>query len=697
MIILFVEALMVILSSWLLAREYFGLRLLSESVIVCFMLGFAQIVLVELGCGITGKLYVYTVFTSHLAVFAFVVMLYLKKKRTTLEKPDIEPFLKSNLLLYALSAFAAFFLVKISVNLLNPPLSPDSLQFHLAFPAAWITQGNLNSPFFVFGASPIVNPGSLETGSLSYYPINAQLFYTWLMLPLRNAFLADIGEAPFYIIGIVTIYAILKRYGIDKTRALLTGFLWALIPNILKQLRTGSLIDVICAVLLLMVFYTLLLLKKELSVKHALLFGTALGLFIGTKIINFVWLIAFIPFMAYVLFAAVGEKKLAFGRAAAISAAAAGMVIILGGYVYIKNFIYTGNPLFPVSVKIAGKALFKGLLDNAGYKAQIARGDQINIMKVIFREGLGLQFLLLILPCTVAPLIFLRYLKTRLKPFTEYILLFLTPLMMIVLYLVFINISWVRYIFPYLTLGLVVAVIFVTALPGGHAYLTFVSFVAITAALFELGKGSELVVSVALTIALTAVFIFYKKQIIVFYKTRVFGTVFFAAAGTGALILFFGNAQYDRNEFTRYPQTFSKKESWQIDTGRSWKWLNEHSGEGAGIAYAGRSEFYPLFGDHLKNRVSYISVNDKEITPYNDPDGSCRQKKDYAAWRRNLLSKKVDYLYTVLPCPENREVEDAGAFPIEDQWAAGHPEGFQLVFSNSLTRIYKVIMNERLN
>jgi hypothetical protein len=697
MIILFVEALMVTLSSWLLTREYFGLRLLSESVIVCFLLGFAQVVLVELGCGIAGKLYYHTVFAAHLAIFAFVVILYFKKTRPAMEKPDLGPFFKSNLLLYALSAFAAFFLVKIFVNLPNPPLSPDSLQFHLAFPAAWITQGNLNSPFFVFGASPIVNPGSLETGSLSYYPINAQLFYTWLMLPLRNAFLADIGEAPFYIVGILAIYAILKRYGIEKTRALLTGFVWALIPNILKQLRTGSLIDVICAVLLLMVFYTLLLLKKELSVKHALLFGTALGLFIGTKIINFVWLIALIPFMAYVLSAAAREKKLTFGRKAALSAAAAGVVIVFGGYVYIKNFIYTGNPLFPVSVKIAGKALFKGLLDNAGYKDQIARGDQINIMKVIFREGLGLQFLLLILPGTVAPLIFLRYLKTRLKPLTEYTLLFLTPLMMMVLYMAFINISWVRYIFPYSTLGLVAAVIFVTALPGGHGYLTFVSLVSVTAALFELGKGYELLVSIALTIALSAVFISCKKQIVEFYKTKVFGTVFFAAAGIGALILFFLNARYDRNEFIRYPQTFSKKESWQVDTGRSWKWLNEHSGKGAGIAYAGRSEFYPLFGDHFKNRVNYVSVYDKMITPYNDPDGLCRQKKDFAAWRRNLLSQKIDYLYTVLPCPENREVEDPGAFPIEDQWAAGHPEDFQLVFSNSLTRIYKVIMNERLN
>ncbi|MFA6217266.1 MAG: hypothetical protein WDL87_06420 [Candidatus Omnitrophota bacterium] len=691
MIILYVEFLMVVLSSWLLTREFFGIQGLSESVIICFMLGFAQVVLVELLCGITGKLYFGHVFAVHGVFFLLILILYFRKKKEVLVKPDLEPFLKSNILLYGFSVFAAFYAVKIFINLLNPPLSPDSLQFHLAFPAAWITQGNLNSPFFVFGASPIVNPGSLETGSLSYYPINAQLFYTWLMLPLRNGFLADIGEAPFYIIGILAIYAILKRYGIERTKALLLGFTWALIPNILKQLRTGSLIDVICAALLLMVFYTLLLLKKELSVKHALLFGIALGLFIGTKIINFVWLIAFIPFISYVLFSAARQNKLSFCRGLAICAAVMSMIIALGGYVYIKNYMYTGNPLFPVSVKIFGKTLFNGLLDNAGYKDQIARGDQIDIMKIIFREGLGLQFLLLILPCTVAPLMLFRYMKTRLKqPFTEYILLFLTPLLMIVLYGAFINISWVRYIFPYLTVGLVAAVIFVTALPGGSGYLNFVSCISITAAIFELAKGYELVSSILLTLLLFALLLLYKKQSADFYKSKAFVAVLAAGFSLVALVFVFLNAKYDREEFIRYPLTFSKKEAWQIDTGKSWKWLNEHTGRGVTIAYAGRSEFYPLFGSKFKNKVLYVSVNEKVITPYNDPDGFCRQRKDYAAWRRNLLSQRIDYLYTVLPCFENREVEDPSVFPIEDQWAALHPDSFQLVFSNTLTRIYKI-------
>lgn len=68
MIILYVEFLMVVLSSWLLTREFFGIQGLSESVIICFMLGFAQVVLEELLCGIAGKLYYSHVFAAFCAV-----------------------------------------------------------------------------------------------------------------------------------------------------------------------------------------------------------------------------------------------------------------------------------------------------------------------------------------------------------------------------------------------------------------------------------------------------------------------------------------------------------------------------------------------------------------------------------------------------------------------------------------------------
>lgn len=448
MINLIIEAVIVGASSWLLTKKYFGIRLFNESILVWFILIFAQIILVELFLGIIGKLYFINVFIAHLFIFLIIWLVYFKKNIFVFVRPDIEPLINSNLLLFAFSIFLSFFLIKVFYNLINPPLSPDSLQFHLAFPATWIRNGSLDNPIGIFGASPILNPGTLETSSTSYYPINAQLFFTWLMLPIRSAFLADLGEAPFYIIGMIAVYSILKKYDVNKRIAILSSFLWVLIPNIFKQLRTASQIDVICAVLLLLVFYAILLFKQNFTFRNAILFGISAGLLVGTKIINLVWLIAFLPFISYMLYKGGKASKLSVGKILIFLCAAILMIILFGGFMYIKNYLLIGNPLFPVEVKIFGKTIFHGLLDNAGYKTAIAPNDKFGLMRLIFREGLGAQFLALILPCTFLPIVFFRYLKTRVYPPGEYFLLFATPFIMFILYSVAINIYVARYLFP---------------------------------------------------------------------------------------------------------------------------------------------------------------------------------------------------------------------------------------------------------
>ena len=88
----------------------------------------------------------------------------------------------------------------------------------------------------------------------------------------------------------------------------------------------------------------------------------------------------------------------------------------------------------------------------------------------------------------------------------------------------------------------------------------------------------------------------------------------------------------------------------------------------------------------------YVSVNEQGITPYNNPDGKYRKVKDFSAWRTNLKKHRIEYLFIAQPILNNRESLDPKKFPIEDEWAAVHPEDFQLLFSNSLSKIYKVLI-----
>jgi hypothetical protein len=162
------------------------------------------------------------------------------------------------------------------------------------------------------------------------------------------------------------------------------------------------------------------------------------------------------------------------------------------------------------------------------------------------------------------------------------------------------------------------------------------------------------------------------------------GAVFFGG-------LYFLNAKYDREEFIRYATLFKGRESVQLDIGRAWKWLDEHTAEGKNIAYTGRSEFYPLFGSRLKNNVVYVSLNDKPPLAHYYADGLYRREKNYQYWLNNLTRERMDYLFVALPHKLNNESSDPAKFPIEDDWALQHPESFEPVYRNSLARIYKIL------
>jgi hypothetical protein len=238
--------------------------------------------------------------------------------------------------------------------------------------------------------------------------------------------------------------------------------------------------------------------------------------------------------------------------------------------------------------------------------------------------------------------------------------------------------------------GLVSSVIFITRLPKGEKYFWFAAFVSIFASAFELAHRYELVFSILLSLALFIALFVYRKQLAAFYKSQGFSKAVFAGLVFIALGLVYLNGRYDQDEFSRYPSTFSKKEAWQLDIARAWQKLNEVTGSGSRVAYTGRQEFYPLFGSKLKNDVKYVSVNTKETSLYDHPDGLCRKVKDFTAWRENLRKELIEYLFIALPFPDNRESEDPTRFPVEDDWAGAHPENFQLLYSNSLSRIYKV-------
>jgi len=689
MIILILETIIILFSSFFVTSLLIPKKNSVDFTIYWFMNFFAQIVIVNLVLGLMSRLYLGNVIALHLIICLIFLSFSLRNSNNQVPKFDFSFILNNKIIIFAISIFFGFFLVKSWINLINPPVCADSLQYHLTFPATWLKNGNLNNPIVIFGSLP----ASIELSPLSYYPVNAESFFFWLMLPLRNAFLADVGEVPFYFIGILAIYSILRKFSIKKETALLTGLLWVLIPNLFKQIRTASQIDVICAALFLLVFNSLLVLKEEWSFKNSVIFGISLGLFIGTKALDVFWFVSLIPL--FLLFLYRNFKKVNFTNMSLSLILMLSFFLLFGGYSYTRAFVLTNNPFYPIIINFFGKPVFPGLIDKSSYSQLVVPWNEFHLRNMFFGEGLGAQFLLFIFPGSIIPLLFFKKFADKIKDKIFYFLVFFVPFFMLLMYLFYIKAYWIRYTFPYLAIGMVAAVVFLEKFNWGKKYITIIGFLAILSSAAELAHRTELIVSFLLSFILFFLFLLLRKIKVSGLK-RIFSLrsliVFIIIS---AVLLYFLNDKYNREEFMRYPISFKGKEAGDKDISLAWIWLNDNTGNGKRIAYTGRSEVYPLFGTRLKNEIFYVSLNDKPSLPHYYPDGFYRREKSLSSWKINLAKQNIDYLFIALPRPINNESLDKKEFPIEDAWAVSNPKDFRLAFSNSKVRIYKVLLKRQ--
>ncbi|MDD2679583.1 MAG: hypothetical protein PHO03_02110, partial [Candidatus Omnitrophica bacterium] len=372
-----------------------------------------------------------------------------------------------------------------------------------------------------------------------------------------------------------------------------------------------------------------------------------------------------------------------------LSVIAAG-IFLLGSFSYIRTFLTTGNPFYPVKIAILGKEIFPGFIDKDAFSNLFVRWSDFNLAEMFFSEGLGVQFIAFILLATFIPLLTLLFLRKRYNFNAETTALFCIPPVMFFLYFLVIKAYWVRYIFPYLGIGIIAAFLFFDKFKWGKKYITLLGFVCIFSSAAELAHRNELIISLSASVLIFILLLILRKRILSGYphlfnwKSAALVTIIILAG------LYFLNSKYGRDELRLYSKPAKGKEAVQKDLGLAWNWLNENTGSGKRVAYTGRSEVYPLFGTRLKNRIFYISTNAKPALPHYFSDGLYRKEKDFTAWSENLKKEKIDYFFAALPFDVNNESSNKKEFPIEDQWALSHPELFRQVFQNSLVHIYEV-------
>jgi hypothetical protein len=233
----------------------------------------------------------------------------------------------STLLIVCLSLLVVAILALSSV----PPVSRDALTHHLYVPKLYLQHDGMYEI-----------PG-LE---FSYYPMNLDLLFL-IPLYLKNDIAPKFIHFGFALATATMIYCYLTRR-LDKTYALLGSLFFLSIPVIIRLSSTVYVdLGLICFLFGSLLFF-LRWIENGFKIKYLIISAVFCGLGLGTKyngLIGLFLLGLFVPFV-YARFHAGDRfhatKAIGFGAVFVMAA-----LLIFSPWM-IRNFIWTGNPIFPL-------------------------------------------------------------------------------------------------------------------------------------------------------------------------------------------------------------------------------------------------------------------------------------------------------------------------------------------------------------
>ena len=595
------------------------------------------------------------------------------------------------------------FVVFLSLTraLLMPPLSWDSLSYHLTSAALWVQKGTL----VLFKAPDQI----IEN---IYFPINGDIFTSWLILPFHTDLLANTMNFPITLLGGIACYAIVREWGLSKRKAAFAPGLICFAPMIYSQITTQYVDNAVFTFSAVSVLFTLRYLRRGGSLDVILAFVAA-GILIGIKYSS-------IPIVGIIVIALTLRTFLAkqgriFSKKGSLLLLGLILVCTLGGRQYIQNSIEGGNPLYPLPLKLLNYNLFDGSekLEQvnewvAEYEEEYGL-DKLSLWEreykkfLYFDRAAGPKFLLLLILAIISLVI-----RPHDVPKREWY--FFAALWIIPMVVFFTNNSanftrkamWIlgstRFLSPAIALFTIQGLFLIERFKKHNTAISFI-FVALIAwdifvcnlkHLWEVAVLYPyfilliflLIVVVALIKVkkpLPTIKMFHQFPLPSFQRTIAMMVVTFLFTGGFYLL-----QNYRDNTRYLYYKTHSDyvpiSEIKTLSDG--WEFL-DHPNEKNTIALTmdwsppgHRWFFYPLMGRWLQNEIVYISAKYKYPVPAWLHRGMLRGE-DSSVWLANLERNHVNYIFVMQP------------WPIGLKWLEKYPDKFQLVF---LDTNYKIFM-----
>jgi 4-amino-4-deoxy-L-arabinose transferase-like glycosyltransferase len=247
---------------------------------------------------------------------------------------------------------------RVVLALIFPPFGYDPLTYHLPTVIGWVQSSRIST-------------SSLNT-CCAYYPENGELLVTWPAVLGGGIEYVGLVQIAAGLLGAVAVAGIARAARLPTHGAAAAAALFVLTPVVLVQSNTAD-VDLTFTGTGLAALYLVLRAAQAAGPRRWFLFGAAgaaTGLCIGTKPTGSEFLATLaVPLVV----GAVARRRWTWRGTGIDTALFALPVGVLGIWWYVRSWIATGNPFYPMDVRFLGVTVFPGRNHLTGAPPQIRR------------------------------------------------------------------------------------------------------------------------------------------------------------------------------------------------------------------------------------------------------------------------------------------------------------------------------------
>ncbi len=559
---------------------------------------------------------------------------------------------------------------------LRPPLSWDSLTYHLLLAGQWLQTGRI-AP--VFGRYPVNFYG--------FSPANGSIWLWWWLAPSHSELYVNLAFLPQWVLLGLAVGGVARELGARRYWPL-ASFLVVLTPTVIR-FATTQYVDILMAAAICSAAFFALRWLRDARLDDAVASGIALGVAMGTKILGALYAPAL--GLAMLLFARrAWKKRIAHLIAVGILAS------LLGGYFYVRNVAAGAGPVAAAcsgsnaGVAESVRSIIAGPQTVWGQGLSLlTSGKLVDAFLGLSRPaslelGFGPQSVVLLLICLVLP--FLLVGGRRITVWLVYSqIVFEIVVWVVVPYAASADLyANLRYLVPALGLAFAGGVALAEERLSG-SWLRVIALVLAAQDLLQL--AAQMPRGVRLSIAsVDAVLVLLAFLPRLRHLCRRYWRPLAIAAALLILVWVPRWAAFRLADRTRaFAEEFTAHATPIRLFAGAWGWLDAHGGDGTidDVMAPGNFFDYPAMGPRLTRRVVYTNINAanlKNAASY--PSCNPRVDPSPAAWLANLRSDGVRWLlvsrFPRIP------------FPMEDGWARQRPDLFTLRYEDATNRIYEL-------